>query len=505
MISVYLIFHRFSIFYIFLLILHFYLEHNHHIKLQNLFFLLSFHVKIETAYYQGCEIHMSSQQVDFGGANVRRNILSVAAPMLAAQILNLLYNIIDRIYIGKLPGEGIAALAGLGLCFPVITMVTAFANLFGQGGAPLCSIARGKQDTSGAQKIMNNAYFMLILTGICITVLGIAFHKPILYLFGASDATYPYAAGYMVIYLLGTIFVMTSLGLNPYINSQGFARIGMKTVILGAVSNIILDPVFIFALHLGVKGAAIATTISQFFSAVWVLKFLTGKDAELTLDFQGFHPDFACIREITALGISTFVMSFTNGLVQIACNSMLQTFGGDIYISVMTVINSVREIAQTPVMAISDGSSPIISYNYGANQIRLMKKAIRFLTLTCFGYTLAIWGLISVFPEFFIRIFNHDPALIQKTVPSMHIYFFGFFMMAFQFTGQSVFKALNKAKQAVFFSILRKAVIVAPLTFILPHLGGLGVTGVFLAEPISNFIGGLACYITMRRTVLSKL
>ena len=448
---------------------------------------------------------MRSQQVDFGNPSVHHSILSVAAPMLVAQILNLLYNIIDRIYIGKLPGEGTVALAGLGLCFPVITMVTAFANLFGQGGAPLCSIARGQQDTNGAQKIMNNAYFMLILTGIALTILGIAFHKPILYLFGASDTTYPYAAGYMVIYLLGTVFVMTSLGLNPYINSQGFAKIGMKTVTLGAISNIILDPIFIFVLHLGVKGAAIATILSQLLSALWVLRFLTGRQTELTLTFRRFHPDAACIWEITKLGTSSFVMSFTNGLVQIACNSMLQIFGGDIYISVMTVINSIREIAQTPVMALADGSSPVISYNYGAKQIPLMKKAIRFMTWICFGYTLVIWGLISGFPEFFIKIFNHDVMLIEKAVPALHIYFFGFFMMAFQFTGQCVFKALNKAKQAVFFSILRKAIIVAPLTFLLPHIAGLGVTGVFLAEPISNFIGGLACYITMRRTVLAKL
>lgn len=448
---------------------------------------------------------MNSQQVDFSGMNVRRSILSVAAPMLAAQVLNLLYNIIDRIYIGKLPGEGTIALAGLGLCFPVITMVTAFANLFGQGGAPLCSIARGRQDQKGAQKIMNNACFMLVCTGIVITVFGILFHKPILYLFGASDATYPYASGYMNIYLLGTVFVMLSLGLNPYINSQGFARVGMKTVILGAVINIILDPILIFACGLGVRGAAIATIISQFCSAVWVLYFLTRGQAELKLRLRGFSPDPVCIWEITKLGTSTFVMSFTNGLVQIVCNSMLQTFGGDLYISVMTVINSVREVAQTPVMAISDGASPVISYNYGAKQIDLMKLAIRFMTMVCFGYTLVIWGLISAFPELFIRIFNQDSVLIAKTVPCMHIYFFGFFMMAFQYTGQCVFKSLNKSRQAVFFSLFRKVIIVAPLTLLLPHIGGLGIMGIFLAEPISNFIGGLACYVTMRCTVLSRL
>ncbi len=448
---------------------------------------------------------MQSQQVDFGNENVSHSILSVAAPMFAAQLLNLLYNIIDRIYIGRLPGEGTLALAGLGLCFPVITMVTAFSNLFGVGGAPLCSIARGQNDSETAKKILNNACFMLISTGILLTLAGIAFHRPLLYLFGASDATYPYASGYMVIYLLGTVFVMISLGMNPYINSQGFAKAGMKTVLLGATANIILDPVFIFLLHMGVRGAALATILSQFLSAAWVLRFLTGKQAELTLDFRGFCPDASCICEIVKLGISTFFMSFTNSLVQVVCNFMLQTFGGDLYISVMTVISSVREIAQTPVMAISEGSSPIISYNYGAENTVLMKRAIRFMTQLGFAYTLTIWGLFSAFPEFFIRIFNHNTRLIAAAVPSMHVYFFGFFFMAFQFAGQSVFKALNKPRQAIFFSLLRKVIIVVPLTLILPQIGYLSVTGVFLAEPISNCIGGLACYITMRNTILKKL
>lgn len=448
---------------------------------------------------------MKSTQVDFSSGSVRRNVLAVAAPMLTAQLLNLLYNIIDRIYIGMIPGEGTIALAGLGLCFPVITMITAFANLFGVGGSPLCSIARGRQDTERAEHIMSNAYFMLLLAGVILTVLGIAFHRPLLYLFGASDATYPYASGYMVIYLLGTVFVMTSLGLNPYINSQGFARTGMLTVLLGAVSNLILDPIFIFLLGMGVRGAALATILSQFFSAVWVLLFLTGKKAELKLHFRNFRPDFDCIRQITALGTSSFVMSCTDSLVQVACNTMLRTFGGDLYISVMTVINSVRSIAQTPVMAISDGASPIISYNYGARNFPRVREAIRFMTQLGFGYTMLIWTLLSAFPAFFIQIFNRDAALVDAAVPSLHIYFFGFVMMAFQFSGQSVFKSLNRAKHAVFFSLLRKAFIVVPLTFLLPHVANLGVNGVFLAEPISNVIGGLACYITMRRTVMPEL
>ena len=448
---------------------------------------------------------MKSKQINFGGENVRGSILASTAPMLIAQLLNLLYNIIDRIYIGKIPGEGTIALAGLGLCFPIVTLVTAFANLFGVGGAPLCSIARGRKDEREAAKIMTNACFMLVLTGILLTAVGILFHQPILYLFGASDQTYPYAAGYMVIYLLGTVFVMLSLGLNPYINSQGFAKMGMFTVLLGAVANIILDPIFIFGFKMGVKGAAVATVISQFLSALWVLVFLTGKKAELRLSFKNFRPDFSCIRQIILLGSSSFVMCFTDSFVQVACNYNLQLFGGDLYIGVMTVINSIRQIAQTPVMAISDGSSPVISYNYGSDDRDKVKKAIRFMTYLGFGYTMLIWLLLSLFPSFFIRIFNHDPALIAAAVPSLHIYFFGFVMMAFQFSGQSVFKSLNRAKYAVFFSLLRKAVIVAPLTFLLPHIAGLGVKGVFLAEPISNVIGGLACYITMRRTVLANL
>ncbi len=447
----------------------------------------------------------SNRQVDFATGDVRRNVLAVAAPMLVAQVLNLLYNIVDRIYIGKIPGEGTLALAGLGLCFPIITLVTAFTNLFGAGGAPLCSIARGRQDHEGAQKIMANAYFMLLLVGVLLTAVGIGFHRPILYLFGASDDTYGYAADYLNIYLLGTIFVMTSLGLNPYINSQGFAKTGMLTVLLGAVTNIVLDPIFIYGFNLGVRGAAIATVISQFLSAVWVFRFLTGPQTELTLQLRKFHPDWACIRHIVALGTSSFVMSFTDSLVQVVCNNMLRLFGGDLYISVMTVINSVRQIAQTPVMALSDGASPVISYNYGARNALRVRKSIRFMTQLGFGYTLVIWGCITLFPTLFIQIFNQNPDLLTAAVSSLHIYFFGFVMMAFQFSGQSVFKSLNKAQNAIFFSLLRKVLIVVPLTLVLPRVANLGVNGVFLAEPISNVIGGLACYITMRKTVMPEL
>ena len=448
---------------------------------------------------------MASKQVDFNSNNVKSSILAVTAPMLTAQLVNLMYNIVDRIYIGKIPGEGTLALASVGLCFPIITMVTAFANLFGAGGAPLCSIARGKGDHKEAVKILNNAYFMLLMTGILLMVFTLIFHKPILYLFGASDQTYPYAASYMMIYLSGTLFVLTSLGLNPYINCQGFASIGMRTVLLGAFSNLILDPIFIFVLHLGVNGAAIATVLSQLFSAIWVLKFLTGEQAEISLDFKGFFPDFSCIRNIAALGVSSFIMSFTNSLTQIACNSMLSIYGGDLYISVMTVINSIREISHCPINAVTEGASPIISYNYGARKHKTMKEAINFMTALSVGFTLAFWLLVVLFPKYLIMIFNRDPKLLEIGIPSLRLFYFGFVFMAFQFIGQTTFKALNHPKQAVFFSLFRKVVIVVPLTFLLPRIGGLGVNGVFLAEPISNVIGGLACYITVHMTILHPL
>ena len=444
-------------------------------------------------------------QIDFSRGSVRRRILAVAMPMLVAQLLNLLYNIVDRIYIGKIPGEGTLALASVGLCFPFVTLITAFANLFGLGGAPLCSMARGKGNQKSAQNIMVNAGFMLLATGVVLTAVGIAFHKPLLYLFGASDVTYPYAASYVEIYLIGTVCVMLSLGLNPYINCQGFAKTGMLTVALGAAANIVLDPIFIFALHMGVRGAAVATVLSQFLSAVWVVRFLTGKKAELRLNFRGFRPDWCCVQRITVLGIASFVMSFTDSLVQVACNTSLRTFGGDLYISVMTVLSSVRQIAQTPVLAIADGASTVISYNYGAKLYERTRGAIRFMTQIAFGYTLVVWGLISLFPAVFIRIFNQDAELVAAAVPALHIYFFGFVMMAFQYAGQSTFRALGKAKFAIFFSLLRKAFIVVPLTVLLPYCWNLGVNGVFAAEPVSNLVGGLACYLTMRRIVLPEL
>ena len=448
---------------------------------------------------------MASNQTDFSVGSVSRRILELALPMTAAQIINLLYNMVDRMYIGRIPGTGTLALTGLGLCFPVISIVSAFANLFGMGGAPLCSIARGKGNVQEAEKIMGTSFAMLLLSGAVLTIVGIAVPKPILYAFGASDATYPYAGAYCVIYLAGTIFVMISLGMNSFINSQGFGRIGMMTVLLGAVLNIALDPVFIFILDMGVRGAALATVLSQLVSALWVFHFLTGKKAILHLRWGKGQIEWRRLKEIVTLGLSGFVMSITNSATQIVCNASLQKYGGDLYVGVMTIINSVREILTMPVTGLTNGATPVLGYNYGAKEYGRVKKAIRFVSIGCILYTVAAWLLLICFPKLFIQIFNDDSQMIAASVPAIKLYFFGFFMMALQFAGQSVFVALGKAKQAVFFSIFRKVIIVIPLTLILPNLFGLGTDGVFLAEPISNFIGGAASFITMLCVVWPEL
>lgn len=448
---------------------------------------------------------MAETKNDFSKGSVVSNILKLALPMTLAQLINVLYNIIDRIYIGRISEHATLALTGIGLCLPIISMVIAFANLFGMGGAPLCSIERGRGNTGEAEKIMGNSLVLLVFFGLGLTVLGLIFKKPMLYLFGASDMTYPYASQYISIYLLGSIFVMIGLGMNSFINSQGFGTIGMMTVLLGAIFNIILDPVFIFVLDMGVKGAAFATIISQFFSALWIVRFLTGEKAILRLKPSGFRLQADRVKRIVALGMSGFTMAITNSSVQIMYNVSLQHYGGDLYVGIMTVINSVREVISMPVSGMTNSCQPVIGFNYGAGEYKRVKKAIKFVSIVAIIYTTAMWGLVHGFPEFFIRIFNKEPELIQAGIPSLRIYYFGFFFMSLQFAGQSVFVGLGKAKRAVFFSIFRKVVIVIPLIFFIPQILGNGTAGVLMAEPVSNLIGGSACFITMLATVWPEL
>ncbi len=448
---------------------------------------------------------MAAVKNDFSKGSVVGNIMSLAVPMTVAQLINVLYNVVDRIYIGYIPEHATLSLTGLGVCLPVITIVIAFANLFGMGGAPLCSIERGRGNEREAEAIMGNSFTMMILFGILLTVLGIVFRRPLLYLFGASDVTYPYAKSYMTIYLLGSVFVMTGLGMNAFINSQGFGRVGMMTVLLGAVTNIILDPIFIFGFHMDVQGAALATILSQFVSAAWILKFLTGNKAILRLKRETMGLKVSRVKKIISMGMSSFMAGFTNSLVAVACNATLQTWGGDLYVGVMTVLHSVREIAENMVKGLTSGSQPVLGYNYGAGEYDRVKQAIKFVSVVTISFTVVAWILVSVFPEFFIHIFNRDEELVAAAIPSIRLYFFGFFMMSLQYSGQACFVGLGKAKQATFFSIFRKVIIVFPLTLLFPHVAGLGPMGVFLAEPVSNFVGGAACYGTMIRTVWPEL
>jgi len=445
-----------------------------------------------------------TQNIDFSTGPVWKRIVSQAIPLTIAQVVHLLYNVVDRIYLGHLGTGDSMALTGVGLTFPVITLIMAFTALFGVGGVPLFSIERGAGNEEKAGSVLGNSFALLTLSSLVLIAVGYLFMKPILFAFGASEASFVYAREYLNIYLTGTTFSMLSTGLNGYINAQGFPKVGMYSIIVGAVCNIILDPVFIFGLDMGVSGAALATVISQIVSALWVLRFLFGAQALIPLRRKNFAIRGHIVAEICKMGTVNFIMQGTNCLVQVACNTTLQTFGGDLYVGIMTVTNSVREIFSLPVSGIGSGAQPVIGYNYGAKQYARVKAGIRFTTVAGAAYTMIAWLVILLFPRFWLGIFSEDPSIIEPGVQALHIYFFGFVFMAFQFAGQTTFQALRDARHAMFFSLLRKAVIVFPLTVLLPRLG-FGVLGVFMAEPVSNVVGGLACYITMRLTVYKRI
>ena len=446
----------------------------------------------------------SRQNIDFSRGAVWKCILAQAVPLTIAQLVQLLYNVVDRIYIGHI-GEGDSiALTGVGLTFPVVTLIMAFTALFGMGGVPLFSMARGAGEPEKAGKILGNSFALLLVSSAVLTVAGYLFGRPILFAFGASEESFVYANEYLKIYLLGTVFSMLTTGMNGYINAQGFPRIGMLSIILGAVTNIVLDPIFIFGFDMGVSGAALATIISQAISAVWVLGFLFGKKAIVPLKVVNIGISAGITKDIFKLGMANFIMQGTNCLVQVACNSTLQTYGGDVYVGIMTVANSVREICVLPINGIVNGAQPVISFNYGAKLYDRVKSGIRFNTLVGSAYTLVAWLMIVLFPRVWFDLFSDDVMMREIGIGALKLYFFGFVFMALQFAGQSTFQALGDAKHAIFFSLLRKAIIVVPLTLLLP-MAGFGVNGVFLAEPVSNVIGGIACYLTMRLTVYKRI
>ena len=450
----------------------------------------------------------NTRKSDFSQGSIAKNILSLAIPLTLAQLTVVLYNVVDRAFIGHIDAVGRDAFTGIGLVMPITYVINAFANLCGTGGAPLCSIARGKNDEEQAQRIMGVSFTFLLLTGGVLTLFFYLFHEPILYLVGGSPETVAHARSYLLIYLAGTLSVMIGLGMNPFINSQGFGRTGMMTTLLGAVINLILDPVFIFVLDMGVQGAALATVIAQTCSAVWVLVFLTGRTAILRLTRESLGLDASILKRVCGLGLTGFTFSVTNSLVQGLGNAQLQAYGslsgnGSLYVAAMTAITSIREIVFQPIRGLTQGAQPVIGYNYGAGQYSRVRESIRFLTAACLTYNVAVWLLLLAVPQVFILLFNDDPAFLEVGVRTMRVYYAAYVMMSFQMIGQNTFVALGRAKQAVFFSLWRKVVLVIPLMLVLPRLWG--PYGVFAAEPVSDIVGGGACYLTMLATVGREL
>ena len=446
----------------------------------------------------------SRRKNDFSQGSIPKNILSLAIPLTVAQLTVVLYNVVDRAFIGHIDAIGRDAFTGIGLVMPVTYIITAFANLCGTGGAPLCSIARGEGDEGRASRIMGVSFTFLLLLGAALTAVFYLFHEPFLYLVGGSPDTVEHARSYLLIYLAGTIPVMIGLGMNPFINAQGFGRTGMMTTLLGAVINLILDPLFIFVLGMGVRGAALATVIAQVCSAAWVLAFLTGRRAILRLDRGSLGLDGPILRRVCGLGLTGFTFSVTNSLVQAIGNAQLQSYGapsgtGDLYVAAMTAITSVREIVFQPIRGLTQGAQPVLGYNYGAGRYGRVRESIRFLTVSCLAYNVVVWLLLLAFPGVFILLFNDDPALLEVGVKTMRIYYAAYVMMSFQMIGQNTFVALGRAKQAVFFSLWRKVVLVMPLMLVFPRFWG--PAGVFAAEPVSDVIGGGICYLTMMATV----
>ena len=453
---------------------------------------------------------IGTRKSDFSQGSIAKNILSLAIPLTLAQLTVVLYNVVDRAFIGHIDAVGRDAFTGIGLVMPITYIINAFANLCGTGGAPLCSIARGKNDDKRAQRIMGVSFSFLLLSGGALTLFFYLFHEPILYLSGGSPETVSHARSYLLIYLAGTIPVMIGLGMNPFINAQGFGKTGMMTTLLGAVINLILDPIFIFGLNMGVQGAELATVIAQTCSAAWVLVFLTGPSAILRLSRESLGLDAAILKRVCSLGLTGFTFSVTNSLVQALGNAQLQTYGsvtgnGSLYVAAMTAITSIREIVFQPIRGLTQGAQPVIGYNYGAGQYSRVRESIRFLTVSCLSYNVVIWLVLMLFPQAFILLFNNDAGLLETGVRTMRVYYAAYVMMSFQMIGQNTFVALGRAKNAVFFSLFRKVILVVPLMLVLPRMWGLGPYGVFAAEPISDIIGGLACYVTMMLTVWREM
>lgn len=430
---------------------------------------------------------MSNKQEErLGTEKLGKLIVSMALPAVAAQLINVLYNIVDRMYIGHIPGYGDMALTGVGITFPVIMIISAFSAFAGMGGAPLASIKLGKKDREGAEQILGNSTSMLIVFSIVLTVGFLIFKNPILYAFGASDNSIVYAEQYLTIYLFGTIFVQFAVGLNTFISGQGNAKIAMLSVLIGAIINIVLDPIFIFVFQMGVRGAALATIISQAVSAIWVIKFLTSEKSVIRIRKKYMKLNRKIILHIAALGISPFIMQSTESLVTITLNSGLQKYGGDLYVGSMSILSSVMQLIVIPTQGITQGIQPIISYNFGAGNMKRVLGTFKRMVTICLCATMFMGGLAVLVPNIFTALFTNNKALTELTASVMPIYFLGICIFGIQTACQTTFLALGQAKVSVFIALLRKVILLIPLAIILPMFKG--VMGIYYAEPIADII-----------------
>ena len=427
---------------------------------------------------------------DFLGTQpIGRLLLKLALPTVAAQLINMLYNIVDRMYIGHRKDVGALALTGVGVCMPLIMIISAFAALVGNGGAPRASIYMGKKDTDAAQKILGNCFSLQIIISIILTIILLIGNKTFLLAFGASENTISYAVNYMNIYAIGTIFVQLTLGMNAFITAQGFAKTGMLSVLIGAVANIILDPVFIFGMNMGVRGAALATIISQALSCIWVLSFLFGKKTFLKIKPENLRLHAKIILPCVALGSSLFIMQASESIISVCFNSSLLKYGGDIAVGAMTILTSVMQFAMLPLQGLGQGAQPIMSYNYGAKNNDRVRKTFRLLLKVSFGYSIVLWAIVMLFPQMFAMMFTSDDALLSFTSQALRIYMASMFMFGIQIACQMAFNALGKAKDSIIVAVMRKFILLIPLIYIMPAIFKANQTNaVYMAEPVADFI-----------------
>jgi len=449
---------------------------------------------------------MNRKQIDLGSGSVKRLLVTLSLPTITSQVVNMLYNLVDRIFIGHMqPTEtvGKLALTGVGVCFPVIMLISAFAALVAMGGAPRASISEGRGALDHSERIMGNSFSLLILVSLVLTAVFLAFSEPLLLTFGASENTIDYAVDYLRIYALGTVFVQITLGMNAFITAQGFTTVSMKTVLIGAGLNTVLDPIFIFLLDLGVQGAALATILSQAISALWVLRFLTGPQSKWKLRKENLLPVPAVFLPSVALGLSPFIMQSTESLIAVCFNSSLLKYGGDTAVAAMTVLTSIMQFALMPLHGLSQGAQPIVSYNFGARNASRVREAFRCLLISCFAYSMVLWLLVQLF----ILIFNDDPALIDYAVWALRIYMGATGLFGIQIACQQTFVALGNAKTSLFLAALRKIILLVPLIYILPVFFSNKAFAVFLAEPVADFLAVCATsamfFLQFRRSMAS--